>query len=404
MTRTTRKVVAPPSISFAMNAEDDRDQDPFQVEAEDRAPGRVAFEDHPLAGVEVDAHAGQHMSSPGSRPGHPRSSITSAGDDSPGRAADHRPRPARALRLPPAGGDGGPRRRQHRPRPLRAAAAARRRGRARRGLRAAARAPRRADRGAGGGGDAGAGPARPLGRPRVLLDPLARAAAGAAAGHRDRQRRPHGPLQDRAARRDPARRRGGARAAASGSAPSSAPCWRRCARGRCRPGELATAVGADRQILRRLEQRGLVATRSVALRRAPASPGLGGAAARPELLPEQAARRWRRSSPRSTARPAPRASCSSTASPARARPRSTSPRSRRRWSAARARSSSSPRSASRRRRWPASAPASATASRSSTRPSPPASATTSGAACAAARRASASARAPPSSPPSATSA
>src|SRR3954453_17984879 len=35
-------------------------------------------------------------------------------------------------------------------------------------------------------------------------------------------------------------------------------------------GELATAVGADRQTLRRLEQRGLIATRSARLRRAPA--------------------------------------------------------------------------------------------------------------------------------------
>src|SRR3954453_14703790 len=35
-------------------------------------------------------------------------------------------------------------------------------------------------------------------------------------------------------------------------------------------GELATAIGADRQTLRRLEQRGLIATRSARLRRAPA--------------------------------------------------------------------------------------------------------------------------------------
>jgi primosomal protein N' (replication factor Y) len=52
-------------------------------------------------------------------------------------------------------------------------------------------------------------------------------------------------------------------------------------------GELATAVGADRQTLRRLEQRDLVATRSASLRRAPAESGLTGAAARPTLLPEQ---------------------------------------------------------------------------------------------------------------------
>jgi len=52
-------------------------------------------------------------------------------------------------------------------------------------------------------------------------------------------------------------------------------------------GELATAVGSDRQTLRRLEQRGLVATRSIAVRRIPGEPGLGGAVVAPELLPEQ---------------------------------------------------------------------------------------------------------------------
>jgi primosomal protein N' (replication factor Y) (superfamily II helicase) len=52
-------------------------------------------------------------------------------------------------------------------------------------------------------------------------------------------------------------------------------------------GELATAIGSDRQTLRRLEQRGLVATRSSALRRAPSESGLTGAASRPQLLPEQ---------------------------------------------------------------------------------------------------------------------
>ena len=59
---------------------------------------------------------------------------------------------------------------------------------ARRVERAAARAARRADRGAGGGGDARARPARPLGGPRVLLDPGSRAGARAAA-----QRGPGGP-------------------------------------------------------------------------------------------------------------------------------------------------------------------------------------------------------------------
>jgi primosomal protein N' (replication factor Y) (superfamily II helicase) len=52
-------------------------------------------------------------------------------------------------------------------------------------------------------------------------------------------------------------------------------------------GELAAVVGATRQTLRRLEQRGLIATRSASLRRAPAESGLTGAALRPTLLPEQ---------------------------------------------------------------------------------------------------------------------
>ncbi|HEV7615523.1 MAG TPA: primosomal protein N' [Solirubrobacterales bacterium] len=52
-------------------------------------------------------------------------------------------------------------------------------------------------------------------------------------------------------------------------------------------GELATAVGSDRQTLRRLEQRELIATRSSRLRRAPAHSSLAAPAGRPELLPEQ---------------------------------------------------------------------------------------------------------------------
>ncbi len=51
--------------------------------------------------------------------------------------------------------------------------------------------------------------------------------------------------------------------------------------------ELATAAGSDRQTLRRLEQRGLVATRTRAVRRVPGEPGLVGNATRPRLLPEQ---------------------------------------------------------------------------------------------------------------------
>jgi primosomal protein N' (replication factor Y) (superfamily II helicase) len=51
--------------------------------------------------------------------------------------------------------------------------------------------------------------------------------------------------------------------------------------------ELATAVGCDRQTLRRLERRGLVETRSSRLRRAPAGSSLLAPATRPRLLPEQ---------------------------------------------------------------------------------------------------------------------
>ncbi len=51
--------------------------------------------------------------------------------------------------------------------------------------------------------------------------------------------------------------------------------------------ELASAVGSDRQVLRRLEQRGLVITRSSRMRRRPGGAALGATAARPELLEEQ---------------------------------------------------------------------------------------------------------------------
>ncbi|HEY4778120.1 MAG TPA: primosomal protein N', partial [Solirubrobacterales bacterium] len=51
--------------------------------------------------------------------------------------------------------------------------------------------------------------------------------------------------------------------------------------------QLATAVGSDRQTLRRLEQRGLVATHGSRLRRAPVDSALAAPATRPELLPEQ---------------------------------------------------------------------------------------------------------------------
>ncbi|HET8862398.1 MAG TPA: primosomal protein N' [Solirubrobacterales bacterium] len=52
-------------------------------------------------------------------------------------------------------------------------------------------------------------------------------------------------------------------------------------------GELAAAVGSDRQVLRRLEERELITTRSSQLRRGTAAIGVGAAAARPRLLGEQ---------------------------------------------------------------------------------------------------------------------
>ncbi len=51
--------------------------------------------------------------------------------------------------------------------------------------------------------------------------------------------------------------------------------------------ELAAAVGADRAVLRRLEQRGLLATRSSRVSRRSAHPEVGAAAGRPRLLAEQ---------------------------------------------------------------------------------------------------------------------
>jgi primosomal protein N' (replication factor Y) (superfamily II helicase) len=51
--------------------------------------------------------------------------------------------------------------------------------------------------------------------------------------------------------------------------------------------ELSASVGADRQVLRRLEQRGLIATRSSRARRAPEHLSVGAEGGRPRLLPEQ---------------------------------------------------------------------------------------------------------------------
>jgi primosomal protein N' (replication factor Y) len=52
---------------------------------------------------------------------------------------------------------------------------------------------------------------------------------------------------------------------------------------------LASSVGAGRDVLRRLERRGLIATRSTRLRRVPSHPAVGHDAGRPPLLSEQRA-------------------------------------------------------------------------------------------------------------------
>jgi len=59
------------------------------------------------------------------------------------------------------------------------------------------------------------------------------------------------------------------------------------AAGEMSAGELAAAVGSDRQVLRRLEERKLIATRSSQLRRSSAAVAVGAAASRPQLLDEQ---------------------------------------------------------------------------------------------------------------------
>jgi primosomal protein N' (replication factor Y) (superfamily II helicase) len=53
--------------------------------------------------------------------------------------------------------------------------------------------------------------------------------------------------------------------------------------------ELAAAVGSDRSVLRRLEQRGLIVTHSSLVRRRSSQPQVGASAGRPQLLPEQEA-------------------------------------------------------------------------------------------------------------------
>ena len=207
--------------------------DPLEVEVEDRPPGGVALEEDLLARVQLGRHGRQSNRGPGGR-GPPSRAYAGADVDRQGRAADHRPRAARAVRLPAARAARRGRGRHRCSGPVRPPAPARGRGRARRAQRAAAGAPGRADRGARGGRRAGAGRARALGRARVLLDPGAGARAGAAAGHR------LGARPDRAADRahapsaTPAGARGAraARAARPGAAARRSSCSAR--RGRAR--------------------------------------------------------------------------------------------------------------------------------------------------------------------------
>ena len=156
-----------------------------------------------------------------------------------------------------------------------------------------------------------------------------------------------GPPAARAAGRAPTAA-GEALAAATRLGSRSARCCEaglraamRAARAR---GAQLEAAAPTAQTLRRLEERGLIAP----ARRACAAGGLGRWRSAPgradRSCPPSRARRWRADRRRARRRAAS-ASCCCTASPARARPRSTWPRSRRRWSGAGARSCSSPRSA-----------------------------------------------------------
>ena len=248
---------------------------------------------------------------------------------------------------------------------------------------------------------------------RVLLDARARARAGAASGHRRRDGRSSPrATADRASRR--AHRRGDARRSSGGSRLGVAPARR--------------ARGAARRPIAR--PRASPGSRRPSWRRRPAPIAprcAGSSAAASSRLVEREARR-RPSVPRVgdlrsgvdvDPAPAPsrrgdrggarlaggrRGACCCTASPGRARPRSTSPRPRRHWRAGAASIVLVPEIApdaadrdavprpARRHAWRCCTPSSA-----------PASATTSGGDCAAARRGSASARARPCSRRSATS-
>ena len=132
----------------------------------------------------------------------------------------------------------------------------------RRRERPASRAARGAARGARGGGDAGARPARPLGRRALLLDAVAGARAGAAAGRGDRARS-RGALRPRTERRAAITAAGReALEPADGAAGRRASGRRSSARRRRRGSRDARlrepARAPTRSSSRRLEERGLV--------------------------------------------------------------------------------------------------------------------------------------------------
>ncbi len=225
---------------------------------------------------------------------------------------------------------------------------ARRRRRRRRRERPAAGAARRADRGDRGRRDAGARPARALGRRALLLDAVPGPGAGPAAGLGDRPQAAadagRGPS---AGRRSPTDgpRRSTRRARARGSAPRQRAALERLepTAASCPGRGSASSPGPTRSSSRGSPSAGLIERRTREVRRAPRIDTVGAVAAAPRLSAAAGAPARRRSSPRSTA--TARASACFTASPARARPRSTSRPSRRRSSAAAARSCSFPRSA-----------------------------------------------------------
>ncbi len=283
ITRTIRKTVgAARPDQLCDRADDRRDHDAFQVEAEDRAPGRVALEDHLLARTEVEAgHRRQHTAA-------------SAGAPYRGQVSIAKVEPlttARALRGPfdyrlPAEMEGLE-------------------------VGAIVRVPFGHRRILGVVVERAESSELPLER---LAEPIEALEAGApaelvrlglwiareycstpsrglelvlppgtgAGGQRVRSRV---ELRAEIAPAGEAALSGGERLGVKQRAALEA----LRGAGEMSAAELAAAVGADRQVLRRLEERGLIATRSSRLRRAPSHRAMGADSGRPRLLPEQEA-------------------------------------------------------------------------------------------------------------------